>query len=82
MIDFKVENKESLWHTKTPYKVRGGDSSLEFWGNCWENQKIRKINFFKKMEINDQIEVKQMKINSEQNFKCNRSMSGNNYLEL
>lgn len=34
------------------------------------------------MEINDQIEVKQVKINSEQNFKCNRSMSGNNYLEV
>lgn len=30
MIDFKVQNKESLWHTKTPYEVKRGDSSLEF----------------------------------------------------
>lgn len=30
MIDFKVQNKESLWHTKTPDEVRGGDLSLEF----------------------------------------------------
>lgn len=61
MIDYKVQNKKSLWHSKTPYEVRGENSSLEFQGNCWENQKIRKINFFKKLEINDQIEVKQMK---------------------
>lgn len=58
MIDYKVQNKKSLWHTKTPDEVRGADSSVEFQGNCWENQKI---NFFKKLEINDQIKVKQMK---------------------
>lgn len=67
MIDYKVQNKKSLWHSKTPYEVRAENSSLKFQGNFWENQKIRKINFFKKLEINDQIEVKQMKMKRRKN---------------